>query len=159
MSLAEPSIPALKRLQPLQKWYMLFPENWSELVLDKQWRMKRLKVISASRGLRYFGLWSLAALMCCALVSIVIGGFVSSGDKQNIRPQLYMLVSFVLIVQGQRPKAAPKQTEQQAKTPAPSASMALAAVEVASAASAEQDETAVASNNLEALPPTSASSS
>lgn len=70
-----------------------------------------------------------------------------------------LLVSFVLIVQGQRPKAAPKHTEQQAKTPAPSASMALAAVEVASTASAEQDEAAVAGNNLEALPPTSASSS
>ena len=71
-----------------------------------------------------------------------------------------LLVSFVLIVQGQRPKTGAHQpTPQLAAAPAPVASMVIATPAVEPAASAEQEVVVSASNGLEALPPTAASSS
>lgn len=69
-----------------------------------------------------------------------------------------LLVSFVLIVQGQRPQAKPPAlSPAQAKTAELTATMATA--QPAPAASTEQDASVSAADTLEALPPTSASSS
>jgi len=71
-----------------------------------------------------------------------------------------LLVSFVLIVQGQRPPNKLLQpVAPQAKTPEQSAPVVTAAPAVAPAASAEMEASVSAADNLEVLPPTSASSS
>lgn len=71
-----------------------------------------------------------------------------------------LLVSFVLIVQGQRPPNKLLQpVAPQAKAPEQAAPVATAAPAVAPAASAEHEAPITTADTLEALPPTSASSS
>jgi hypothetical protein len=93
MSVVERLPPAAQKLQPLQKWYMPFPENWVQLAFDREWRMKRLKDLSFNQGTRYFTFWAFAGLLCFMFLLLLISGFTE--QKEDVRSRLTMLILFV----------------------------------------------------------------
>ena len=93
MSIAEPLPPAVNKLQPLQKWYMLFPANWVELALDRDWRAKRLKDLTFNEGARHFAFWGIAGITCFLMLLLIIGGYVDG--KDDLRSRLTTVLLFV----------------------------------------------------------------
>jgi hypothetical protein len=99
MSIAElvPSSSS-KKLQPYQKWYMLFPANWAQLAFDREWRTKRLVELASSQRTRDFSFWGLAGCGYFLLLLNVIAGHVNSTSPADLRSQIITLSLFTTIV-------------------------------------------------------------
>lgn len=97
MSIAEP-MPLAKKLQPLQKWYLLFPENWAELALDREWRRKRLKQVRSDQTTRGYAFWIIAGLTVLLLLLTALGGFAGSWTKNGPESFVSRMTMVVLLV-------------------------------------------------------------
>ncbi len=96
MSVAEPLPPAARKLQSLQKWYMLFPANWAQLAFDRDWRTQRLKDLSLNEGTRHFAFWGIAGITCFLMLLAIIGGY--ADVKDDLRSRLTTVLLFINMV-------------------------------------------------------------
>jgi|GEM_PF-4517759 len=98
MSAIEVPLPPAEKLQPLQKWYMLFPANWAELAFDRTWRTKRLDALAANQGMQYFVFWGTLGIACFMYFLNVAHNWNTSPSNQDLRSSIGRITLLIMLV-------------------------------------------------------------
>lgn len=83
MSLAEPTPTAASAFRPLQKWYLLFPENWAQLAFDRDWRRLRLGTLLDSQQRQAYAYWGILGITWFVVIWSSLAGLFDPTHKQN----------------------------------------------------------------------------
>lgn len=83
MSLAESSSAAASNFRPLQKWYLLFPENWAQLAFEREWRRLRLGTLIDHQQRQAYQFWGILGITWFMVIWSSVGGLFDPTHKQN----------------------------------------------------------------------------
>lgn len=73
MSAADPPLPVASKFAPLQKWYLLFPENWAQLAFDRDWRTQRLSHLIENQKQQAYRFWITLGIVWFMLLMPAVG--------------------------------------------------------------------------------------
>lgn len=85
-------MPAANGPVALQKWYYLFPENWTQIAFDPLARIERLKHLLDSRQRVAIGFWGTLACVWIVVFVKIAEGYYSPANAQSMHTGTFVLM-------------------------------------------------------------------
>jgi hypothetical protein len=98
MSAADSSLPAASKFAPLQKWYLLFPENWAQLAFDRDWRTQRLSVLIENQKQQAYRFWITLGIVWLVLLLPAVGLLFPFESKPDFGHSTFVIAIMIAVL-------------------------------------------------------------